>query len=765
MSDFAERPTELAGAAPGVTGAPEVFAERYEVRALLGRGGMGAVYRVHDRELDEDVALKVLSAGLAAEPTAIDRFKREVKLARRVTHPNVARTYDVGHHGELRFLTMELVAGDAVSSLVRGRGNERLPLAETLRIAESIARGLSAAHAVGVVHRDLKPDNVMRCPGTNGRVVITDFGIARLAESLPEDLHLTVDQVIGTPAYMAPEQLTAKPIDGRTDVYALGVLLFELLTGALPFRRDTMVAMLAARLAEDPPDPRSIDPTVPEPIARLTLEALARRREDRLDAEMVLQRLERLRGGGERHDSIARPLRIRHEQRCVVVSPVDVSPGSHWPAEDLGAALADAASSLRGLRVVPPSIARDAASGRSVRVAARELGAQWIVETVLRSEKGRARARLRLLEADGNAQLWAAGAIEVEEGASFALEDLLVAALTNALRERLGETGPKDPAARDYYDRAREASERRTVPGLRIGATILEEAMAKFPGDPWLLCLAGRIYVGLYGMTGARDPRLAARAEDLTLRALSADGTLGEAYYAIGSLRSEQGDIRAAVRAFREALSRTPNLADAHTALGLFASETGNVDEALRRFDVALELDPGSLGARLARARTNAVIGDRRACAADLQGADAMATHGLLVRAVFWWSDRAGAAELADAFEAAPTGAPWEVAAPLLRAYSRGEYFEGAPQIFERLLSSSEAGSRNRCRAVEVAAEYYAVMGRTDDALAWLDRAESLPFVDVLWMDRCACLDAIRGEPRFARVRALVAARAADVWR
>ncbi len=209
------------------------------------------------------------------------------------------RTYDVGQHEDVKFLTMELVAGEAISSLIQN--GQRPPLPETLRIAEHIARGLSAAHQAGVVHRDLKPDNVMRC-GSNGRIVITDFGIARLAEGLqsPEELQLTVNQIIGTPAYMAPEQLVGKPIDGRTDVYAFGTLLFELLTGVLPFRRETVLATVA-RLAEDAPDPREMVPDLPEPVALLTNRALERQREDRPDAETMLQEIEKLRGAGDRH--------------------------------------------------------------------------------------------------------------------------------------------------------------------------------------------------------------------------------------------------------------------------------------------------------------------------------------------------------------------------------------------------------------------------------------------------------------------------------
>jgi len=766
MSDFGHQPTLPAVGSDERP--PEVFADRYEVRALLGQGGMGAVFRVFDRELDEEVALKVLRVGLASDPSAIDRFRREVKLARRVTHPNVARTYDLGRHEDTLFLTMELVVGESLASLLR---SARPRLVETLRIAEHLARGLSSAHAAGVVHRDLKPDNVMRCPGPNGRIVITDFGIARLAEGAraPVDLHLTANQIIGTPAYMAPEQLTGKAIDGRTDVYAFGTLLFELLTGVLPFHGDSVFAIVAARLAEDPPDPRTHDPGIPEAVALLTMKAMAKNREDRPDAEMMLQAIERLRGGGERHDHAPSPKAASttgsFETRTLAVAPVDVGANPGGTGDDLGAALADGASSLRGLRVLAPAVVRDAIDQRGLRVAARELGAKWLLETSLRAESGRARARARLHDVASSTQIWAAEPIDLAAGETFALEDRLVRVVTDALRERLGDSRVVAPAVRAFYDRARDATDRRTVPSVREAVAILEEGLAQFPGDPWLLGHLAANLVRLYGLTGSMDADLGARAEEVALRALSADPTLGEAYLAVGLLRCEQGEMRAAAQALQEALTRAPLLSDAHTALGLLLAETGLVDEGLRRLDVALRLDPRSAAARFERVRVRALLGDREAAEADLRAGDEVASHSLLVRLVVWWNDRARAAELADAFERAATGAPWEIAAPLLRAFARGEYFPGAPQLFQGAMAAMRAAERNSCRMLEAAAEYFAVMGKTDLALEWFERAESLPFVDVLWMDRCVCLDSLRNEPRFVRVRGLVAARAAAMWR
>ena len=251
----------------------------------------------------------------------------------------------------------------------------------------------------------------------------------------------------------------------------------------------------------------------------------------------------------------------------------------------------------------------------------------------------------------------------------------------------------------------------------------------------------------------------------MALRALAADPTLGEAYQAVGLLRTEQGETRSAVRAFQEALTRAPLLSDSHAVLGVLLAETGHVDEGLRRLEVALRLDPHSWNAQMERARTRALIGDRAGADADLAAVGVPASYSLLVRLVIWWRDREGAGKLADAFERANTGAPWEVATPVLRAFARGEYYAGAPEIFALAWSRIQGAVRNRCRILAAAAEYFAAFGERERAFEWLERAEAAPFIDVLWMDRCPCLDSIRDDPRFAKVRAIVAARAADVWR
>jgi eukaryotic-like serine/threonine-protein kinase len=207
-----------------------VFSGRYEVLGTIGKGGMGVVYRARDRQLDEVVALKVLRREvLKDDPTLLDRFKQEIKLARRITHRNVLRTHDFGETEGTPYISMEYLEGVTLKDLVRGKG--ALPLPVGLRIAKQMCLGLEAAHHEGVVHRDIKPQNMLIIPET-GDLKIMDFGIARVSEMKADAAGLTsTGTVMGTPDYMPPEQAQGQPADFRSDIYSLGIVFYEIFTG------------------------------------------------------------------------------------------------------------------------------------------------------------------------------------------------------------------------------------------------------------------------------------------------------------------------------------------------------------------------------------------------------------------------------------------------------------------------------------------------------------------------------------------------------
>ncbi len=274
--------TQPLGALPAPSGEllrpGALFANRYDVKEVLGMGGMGVVYRAFDRELQEPVAIKTLRPeAMAGETVALERFKQEIRLARKIAHRNVVRTYDLGEVGGMYYLTMEYVEGTSLKQLIASRG--RLPIPVTLTVGKQLCRALEVAHEQGVIHRDIKPQNIVVEP--SGFLKVMDFGIARLATPASGKGLTQEGTSIGTPDYMSPEQLSGMELDARSDLYAGGVVLFECVTGRVPFEAETTWALVAKHLEEEPPDPRTVNSEVPEGLARIILRAMAKRPADR----------------------------------------------------------------------------------------------------------------------------------------------------------------------------------------------------------------------------------------------------------------------------------------------------------------------------------------------------------------------------------------------------------------------------------------------------------------------------------------------------
>lgn len=264
------------GAGTGVLAPGMRLARRYDVKGVLGTGGMGTVYKAFDVELGEVVAVKTLKADFAAQdPTALERFRSEIRLARRISHRNVVRTHDIGEAEGTHFITMEYVEGRSLKDLLRQRGPLPPPVAIT--IGKQLCRALDVAHAAGVIHRDIKPQNVV--VGPDGVVKVMDFGIARLAartEGMTQ-----AGAVVGTPGYMAPEQFLGDDVDARADLYAAGVLLYECLTGRRPHEGDSPIVLLTKVLEEPIVSPRALVPEVSPGLEAAVMAALQRDRDDR----------------------------------------------------------------------------------------------------------------------------------------------------------------------------------------------------------------------------------------------------------------------------------------------------------------------------------------------------------------------------------------------------------------------------------------------------------------------------------------------------
>src|SRR6266404_3083326 len=278
-----------------------VLAGRYEILRLLGRGGMGAVYKARDTELDRTVALKLIRPELARNPQILKRFKQELILARQVTHKNVIRIFDLGQSDGIKFITMDFVEGQDLRQLLLERG--QLAPEQAARIMLQICRALEAAHVEGVIHRDLKPQNIML--DAKGRVYVMDFGIARSAY-LPGMTQ--TGALIGTPEYMSPEQGRGEKLTERSDLFSLGIIFYELLTGKSPYYSDTPLATLWKRMTEKATAPVVLDPTLPQALSDIVVKALEIEPKNRFaSAREMAQQLEIWLGPSEGSSTIIAP--------------------------------------------------------------------------------------------------------------------------------------------------------------------------------------------------------------------------------------------------------------------------------------------------------------------------------------------------------------------------------------------------------------------------------------------------------------------------
>ena len=734
-----------------------VVAGRYEILGLLGSGGMGTVYRARDRELDEIVALKMLRKQIANAAGVLERFRREVKLARRVTHRNVARTFDIGEHAGGKFLTMEFIAGEMLGATLARRG--RLRLGEVVRIGIDLCAGLAAAHAASVLHRDLKPANVIIGPGD--RAVITDFGIARALRA--GESSRSASGVIGTPAYMAPEQLRgADDLDGRADLYALGVMLFELLAGEVPWASLTPIQGALARLEQPPPDLRTLRPSLSEGAAALVRKCMAMQREDRFEsAEQLAGALEELRAN-QGHPSAppsptSRPPKTFVRTTVAVLSVVNRGDrADDYLAASLTEDLGDVLDAVPELRVRPPQY-----TTRS--------GADVIVDGQLRTRGERVEVSFRLSTVEDGFLLWE-GHFDRPASELVAIADAAAAAIAETLTTKAlapPRPMPTNPAAHALYLRGRHIFLRGWFDAKGEAVRLLGEAHMLSPGDATIAATYARALA-----RGHVDAKLGEdvvrSATEMAEKALLLDPRRADARLALATMHFYRGEGVGGATELRRAFAVSPQDPDVLAMLGRVRAEVGPLELAITNLEDALALEPRLTVARQTMARAWALLGDRRRAEESLgpqpSDPDELVPHAFTrLRLALWWAEASTAPELVSACAALR---PRECGiARIIIGVAERRCLTGDDRArLEHVLRSGSATTQSLASfRAQVRAEVYMTCGEVEPALAAIREADANGLLDLSWLERCPVLEKLRGSGELEAIRRSTALRAARI--
>jgi serine/threonine-protein kinase len=711
----------------------QTLAGRYDLIELLGTGGMGEVYRARDRELDELVALKVIRADLASAPDVVARFRHEVKLARRVTHPNVARTFELGQADGLMFCTMQLVVGESLARrLARVR---RLAVPEAVGIASALCEALIAAHAVDVIHRDIKPANVLLA--TDGGVVLADFGIAAIR--IADDLDIS-----GTPAYMAPEHAAGDPATPAADVYAVGVLLHEMLSGRRAFTGEPVAIFDAKqqveRLELTEPD---VPPELAEVVGRATARELAERFTTAAELFHALApwRLTEGLSPAQAPSPPVRPHNAVHERTVLVVAPRPAGDGPLVPIaeaihEELLAELA------RGRLRVLPRPSADEPADVVVRFAMDALQAALTME-VTRAGEAAPATTLRLPLAIEHLPRSVALAVQTIE-----------ALFAETPTQRLAE-------AHELLVRARHEA-RRGPSHFRQPLALLERAYALRPHDPRI-----RASLALMMVRGAffsRETSLLERAADHVRIALAAGPGLVESHLAAGHLELQIGDPTVAAAHYRAAIACSPHSPEAHDLLGRMLLEAGYLEAALARLEHATAISPDFRTVRWEIARAMAL--EQRWDEHDrIIANDHLPDRPIARTRLLWWrGDLAGVRERRVAGVLAGVFDP-ELFDLLLAGLLDGAWGRVRAPLIAKAVDRSWPSQRRRGFVAQLVAEIAAHVGDADVCNHVLDHAARYAkLIDLHWLDRCPMLASARGTPAFAAVREQIQARSQAIY-
>lgn len=735
----------------------------YEILGPIGEGGMGMVYKAVDKKLERVVALKFLNQKLLDDDLGKERFLSEARAAASLDHPNICPVYEIDEAEGHTFIAMAFIAGQTLNKKI---AVERLSVAAALDIAIQVAKGLQAAHERGIVHRDVKPANLI--VAEDGLVKIVDFGLA-LFPGRTRVTHAGI--AVGTLAYMSPEQARGEAVDHRSDIWSLGVMLYEMLTGKLPFRSDNALSLLHSIMQTTPPPISRMRPEVPPGLDQVVSKALERRPEQRYQSAKELLTALGAHVSTSQAVPVSRPTsspfaRDSSSGGTAAVASIAVLPfvnmssdqEAEYFSDGLTEELINALGHMDLLRVVSrTSVFEFKGKAQNIRTIGEKLNVNAVLEGSVRKSGEKLRITVQLVNVEDGYHLWSER-YDREMRDVFAVQEDIALAVGGALRVRLMEgqrpvasaLQPHNIEAYDLYLKGRYCWNKQNEEGFRRAIQYFESALRVDPTYAPAYCGLADCYIYLGFWSLAAPSEVWPKAKTAALKALLLHDGLAEAHLSLGLvLIFDDWDQEAAGREFRRAVELNPGLANCHYGLSLYWTHVGRLDEAMAAIERARALDPLSL--IFSTAVAGLLYYQRQYPQAEKECRKVLDLDPNYVEAhlfLGWlFEQQAMFAEALGAFEKARSLAPESpfVLALLGACYGRSERRAEAEQIVDRLRQLA----KQRFVTPMCWVFLYTGLGETDLAFEWLDRAAETKTPLAGYVNILPALDPLRSDPRF----------------
>jgi serine/threonine protein kinase/Tfp pilus assembly protein PilF len=768
------------------------FARRYQIIEELGRGGMGKVYKANDIDVKEKVAIKLIKPEISTDKNTIERFQNELKFARKIRHKNVCQMYDLNKEEGTYYISMEYVEGENLRNMIRMSG--QLGIGTAISVAKQVCAGLHEAHKIGVIHRDLKPSNIMI--DREGNVRIMDFGIAR---SLKEKGITGAGVMIGTPEYMSPEQVEGRDTDQRSDIYSLGAILYEMVTGRVPFEGDTALAIAVKQKTEKPKDPKEFNTQLPEDLSSLILKCLEKDKNNRYqnaeELRLGLENIEQSIPTTDRTAPLKRPLTskeitVTFRAKRVLIPVITIlvialvglflwhpwskfeSPPSDvdkpsiavLPFEDLSSekdqdylcvglaeSLINALSKIQDLRV-PARTSSFSFQGKDTII--RDIGEKLDVKTVLTGSLQRAENTIRittqLINAEDESLLWSEqynreldDVFHIQDEISRNIVETLKVKLVAGERAGLTKRDTTNAEAYQFYLQGRYFRWIENVPNFLKAKDSFEQAVEKDPNYSSAYAGLADTYMLLGLFAAMSRDEAAQQAKRAARRALELDANSSEAHTSMGViLEIFDWDLEGAEEEFKHAIDLNPNFFDAHYEYGFLLGRLNRLAEAEAELKKALRIDPLSVRGHQVLGRIYTFSGNEEKAEEHIQKGDELSSQPVLDE---------NPIERAQRLIDRDGKLPQRLAGLSLAYLQSGQEVEALKLLdeLERLYEESDVGNI----AYHVA-RVYRYHENYDQVFKWLEKSFERRDPNLIGIKMYTFVEPIRKDPRFMTILA-----------